>query len=467
MNLFLPDDPRPVHFVGIAGAGMSALAGVALARGIRVTGSDRDPSAIEHLRTQGAVVHAGHDPGWVAGARAVVVSAAVGDDNPELEHARALGLPVIRRKEALAGLVAGGRTVGIAGTHGKTTTTVMATLALEAAGQQPTALAGGFVRGWGGNARPGASEWYVVEADEYDRAFLALSPSVAVITNVDVDHLECYGSPEALEGAFVTFASGAEHVLIGTAGDRTESVSHALGPRVVRFGPGEPLGWAAARFEPEVTTATVTFPEGPTLPLRLQVPGEHNLRNAVGALGVVNAITGGEGLADAANALGTFTGVGRRFEVLAHVAGVTVVDDYAHHPAEISATLAALRQRFPDRRLVVVFQPHLYSRTQRLGEAMGAALAHGADLSIVTDVYGARETPIAGVDGRLVTRAVEKAGGQVRAVGSIDRAYEVVRETLASGDVICTLGAGDITHLGRRLVLALEGSRNGGPPCAA
>ncbi len=466
MNLFLPDDPSPVHFVGIAGAGMSALAGVALARGVRVTGSDRDPSAIDHLRAQGAVVHSGHEAGWVDGARAVVVSAAVAEDHAELERARALGLPVIRRKEALAGLVAGGRTVGIAGTHGKTTTTVMATLALEATGRRPTALAGGFVRAWGGNARPGESEWYVVEADEYDRAFLALSPSVAVITNVDVDHLECYGTPEALDGAFVTFASPADHVLVGTTGERTGSVARALGRRVVRFGPGEDLGWREARFEPEVTTALVTFPAGPALPLRLRVPGEHNLRNAVGALGVVNAVTDGEGLAAAVDALASFTGVGRRFEVLGDAAGVTVVDDYAHHPAEISATLAALRQRFPDRRLVVVFQPHLYSRTQRFGEEMGAALARGADLAIVTDVYPARETPIAGVDGRLVTRAAERAGGRVRFVEGPEEAQDAVRDILAPGDVICTLGAGDITHLGRRLLLALEGSRTGGSPCA-
>ncbi len=466
MNLFLPDDPRPLHFVGIAGAGMSALAGVALARGVRVSGSDRDPSSVEHLRAQGAVVHGGHDPVWVDGARAVVVSAAVGDDNPELQRARTLGLPVIRRKEALAGLVAGGRTVGVAGTHGKTTTTVMATLALEAAGQRPTALAGGFVGAWGGNARSGASEWYVVEADEYDRAFLALSPSVAVITNVDVDHLECYGSPEALEGAFVTFASRAGCVLVGTTGERTESVARTLGPRIVRFGPGAPLGWHEAQFGPEVTTATVTFPEGLSLPLRLRVPGEHNLRNAVGALGVVNAVTGGEGLAEAAHALENFTGVGRRFEVVGEVAGVTVVDDYAHHPAEISATLAALRQRFPDRRLVVVFQPHLYSRTQRLGDAMGEALAAGADLAIVTDVYAAREAPIAGVDGRLVAGAAERAGGRVRFVATLDQARDAIRETLAPGDVICTLGAGDITHLGRSLVSVLAGLQKGGPPCA-
>lgn len=450
MNLFLPSDPRPLHFVGIGGAGMSALALIALRRGLPVTGSDADISGCGDLIAAGARVSQGSDPALVGGDRAVVVSAAIPSGHPEVEAARAHGIPVVQRKEALAGLIGEARCVGISGTHGKTTTTVMTTEAAAAAGLAVTGIAGGRVPGWGGNARLGGEDVYVVEADEYDQAFLTLTPSVAVVTNVEADHLECYGSLDALEAAFVTFAARAERVLVGNDSAGAERVAARLEPsRTWRYGPGAVhLRIDAVETSPDGTRATVTVPGGGTLPLRLRVPGLHNLRNATAALGVVLAL-GGDPRAAAA-ALEAFAGVGRRFDRLGEFRGVAIVDDYAHHPTELRATLSAARQAYPGRRLVAAFQPHLYSRTALHGVAMGEALA-AADLVVVTDVYAAREQPLPGVSGEAVA-SVARARG-------VETVYEPARAALGprvaglvrSGDVLVTLGAGDITHLGREV----------------
>src|SRR5438094_512329 len=238
MTLFGPADPRPVHFMGIGGAGMSALAMVARQRGVRVTGCDTDPSGAADLAASGVEVWQGHDPQHLEGVRAVVVTAAVGQDHPELNRARELGIPVIRRADALGQAVAGGTLVAVAGTHGKTTTTVMVTEALTDAGRNPTGLVGGRVAGWGGNARVGGTDLYVVEADEFDRAFLSLAPTVAVVTNVEADHLECYGSIAALEGAFAQFAGGARRVIAGGDDAGAQRVVARLGAQVWRGGVG-------------------------------------------------------------------------------------------------------------------------------------------------------------------------------------------------------------------------------------
>ncbi len=449
MNLFLSSDPRPVHFVGIGGAGMSALALLALGRGLSVTGSDLDIEGCHDLVARGAVVHEGHSAAYVGGARAVVVSAAIPAGHPEIEQARSAGIPVVPRKEALAGLIAGGTVIGLSGTHGKTTTTVMTTEALAAAGLDPTGLAGGRVAAWGGNARIGGTACYVVEADEYDQAFLALHPTVAVVNNVEPDHLECYGSVEALEAAFVEFAGRARHTFIGTDGPGADRVAGALGDHAVRFGPGAGgVRLDGIRTSPEGSSGTVTFPDGTEVQLALQVPGVHNLRNATGALAVAHAL--GADVAAANRGLAAFGGVGRRFERLGSHGGVELVDDYAHHPTELAVTLAAARQAFPGRRLVAVFQPHLYSRTAAHAPAMGAALA-AADLSVVTEIYRAREMPIPGVSGVQVAEAARAAGGTV--VFAPERAglADLVAPMLQRGDVVVTLGAGDITRLGPEL----------------
>ena len=455
MNLFLPSDSRPLHFVGVGGAGMSALAMVALSRGIPVSGSDLDVSGCGDLIARGARIFAGHAWEHVGNARAVVASAAIPATHVELAAARALGIPVVPRKEALAGLIGEVRSVAIAGTHGKTTTTAMTTEALAAAGFGVTGLAGGRVEAWGGNARLGGSELYVVEADEYDQAFLTLHPTIAVVNNVEADHLECYGSLDDLERAFVTFAGRAERALVGNDSPGADRVAARLsGSKTWRFGPdADDFGLRGIRTTAEGTSAVLTLPDGTTAPIALRIPGVHNLRNATAAVGAVFALGGNP--ARALEALAEFRGVGRRFERLGTFGGITIVDDYAHHPTELSATLGAARQAFPSRTVVAVFQPHLFSRTALHHEAMGAALA-AADLAVITDVYPAREAPLAGVTGELVAESARRHG--VRTVYQPDRGAlgRTVADLLHPGDVLLSLGAGDITHLGREVRILLE-----------
>jgi UDP-N-acetylmuramate--alanine ligase len=457
MELFSPADRRPIHFMGISGAGMSALASIACRRGVAVSGCDTDPSGAADVAALGATVLAGHDPAHLDGVRALVVTAAVRPDHPELARARSLGIPVVPRKAALAELVAGRRLVAAAGTHGKTTTTVMATAALTAAGLEPTGLAGGRVSGWGGNALLAGDALFVVEADEYDKAFLTLHPTVAIVNNVEADHLECYGSVAALEGAFVEFADRAETVLVGADDAGALRVAARLGRRVWTFGlaPDAAFRIGALTQDAELTRAELSLPGGRTVTLTLRVPGLHNIRNATGALGAVVALGGN--VERALEALAEFRGVGRRFDRLGEAGGVAIVDDYAHHPSELVATLAAARQAYPERRLVAVFQPHLYSRTQQHGAAMGAALG-AADLVVVTEVYAAREQPIEGVSGSQVADAAADSGVETVFEPSRDALTDRVAGLLRRGDLVLTLGAGDITRLGPELRERLGGT---------
>lgn len=467
MRLFAPDDPRPVHFMGVAGAGMSALALVARRRGAGVTGCDKDvgsagggsgASAAGDLRRAGVTVLAGHDPSHVEGVRAVVVSSAVPADHPELVRARELGIPVVRRAEALAAAITPGQVVAVAGTHGKTTTTVMTTEALAAAGLNPTGIAGGRVSSWGGNARIGGDSLFVVEADEYDKSFLALTPQVAVINNVEADHLECYGTVAALEEAFAQFAKPARRVIIGGDDPAAVRVAGAAGRPTWSVGLGEKADVRIRIVErtADGTVATVSLPTGQSAELRLRIPGVHNARNAAVALAVCAEL--GADLDPVLGALASFRGVGRRFEVVGDAAGVVVVDDYAHHEAEIAATLEGARQAYPGRRLVAAFQPHLYSRTASHAAAMGKALA-SADLVVVTEVYAAREQPLPGVTGKLVADAAAVAkGAAVEWVQRRDHLAAELARLVKKGDVVLTMGAGDITAVGRELV-ALLGAR--------
>lgn len=455
-HLFDPSDARPLHFLGIGGAGMSALALAARRRGVVVSGCDPEGGAFRDLEEAGIRTFPAPDPQHPLGARALVVTAAAAENHPEILAARAAGVPVVPRKVALAELVNGGTLVAISGTHGKTTTTAMTTVALRAAGLPASGLAGGRVAAWGGNALLDEGSLFVVEADEYDQAFLTLQPTIAIVNNVEADHLECYGSLDAMEDAFVTFASRATHRFIGTADIGSDRVARRIRDGVTRFGVEE-----TAEIRLTVTTAdatgssaTVIFPDQSTVELRLQVPGLHNLRNATGALAATRAL-GGDCRA-AANALADFGGVGRRFERLGDAEGVTYVDDYAHHPTELAVTLAAARQAFPGRRLVAAFQPHLYSRTRDHGAAMGRLLA-AADLVIVTDVYAARESPVDGVSGKLVADAAMTAGAMVCYEPRRSALTEEIRGLLRAGDVLLTMGAGDITTVGRELVAHPDG----------
>jgi UDP-N-acetylmuramate--alanine ligase len=456
MPLFAPEDPRPIHFMGVAGAGVSALALMARRRGVAVSGCDADPSGAADVEVAGARIYRGHDPAHVVGARAVVYTAAVSSDHAELGAARAAGIPVIRRADALHLAVQGGTVVAIAGTHGKTTTTVMATEAFAAAGRDPTGIAGGRVAGWGGNARLGGDELFVVEADEYDRAFLSLRPSVAIVGNIEADHLECYGSLAALEAAFAEFAGYARIALFGADDAGARRVAAGAGGErwLVGLAPDADVRVEQVRQESAATEAEVVFEGGLRVGLRLHVPGLHNVRNAAMALAAVRAL-GGD-VERACAALAAFSGVSRRFEWVGSAGGVTVVDDYAHHPSEVAATLAAARQRYPGHRVVAVFQPHLYTRTQLQGEALGIALA-AADRVVVTEIYPAREAPIAGVSGARVARAAERSGAQVEWVPDRRALARSVASLVQPGDVVLTLGAGDITQVGREVLARLQG----------
>lgn len=451
MALFNPTDKRTVHFMGIGGAGMSALALIACRRGVSVSGCDVDPSGAADLQSLGVPIARGHDASHLNGARAVVVTAAIPASHPELERARQLGLAIVPRKVALAELVAGAQSVGISGTHGKTTTTVMTTEALTAAGMNPTGIAGGRVNSWKGNALVAGDQLFVVEADEFDKAFLSLHPTVAVVNNVEPDHLECYGSMDALEDAFVEFAGRARVAVVSADDPGARKVAARSGNRITTFGleSDADIRISDVVQHADRTEARIRWRNGRSLALSLKVPGVHNLRNAVAALSVVDALGGA--LEPAAAALAGFEGVGRRFERLGEFAGVAVVDDYAHHPSELAATLSAARQAYPGRRLVAVFQPHLYSRTAAHGQAMGQALA-AADLVIVTEIYPAREQPIAGVSGLQVAEAAERAGAVTRFEPTRAEVGRTVYQALKSGDVVLTLGAGDITRVAPELV---------------
>jgi len=387
----------------------------------------------------------------------MVVTAAVSPNHPEVEQARTLGVPVIRRADALGEAVAGGTVVAIAGTHGKTTTTVMVTEGLAAAGRNPTGLVGGRVAGWGGNARQGSSGLFVVEADEYDKAFLSLQPTVAVVNNVEPDHLECYGSVDSLEAAFAEFAERAQRVIASADDPGAQRVVRSLKAPVWTVGTRSgDVQIHDAHFSPAGSTARVKLPNGDSVALSLQVPGAHNVRNAATALAAVHAV--GANVRSAAAALAEFRGVARRFERLGEADGVMVVDDYAHHPTEVAATLAGARQAFPERRIVAVFQPHLYSRTAAHGKALGQALA-AADVAVVAPIYGAREAPMPGVTSELVIEAARAAGAEVVKVGDRAKLTADVAALLQPGDLLLTMGAGDVTRVGPEI---LSGRRSAG-----
>ena len=454
MPLIDPSDPRPVHFMGAAGAGMSALAELLVRRGARVTGCDANPSGAPDLAHLGVPVAAGHDPAHVRGARALVVTSAVRPSHPEVEAARALGMPVIRRAEALAQAVASehGQLIAIAGTHGKTTTSVMTTEALASAGLDPTGVIGGRVAAWGGNLRFGGDRVFVVEADEYDRSVLALAPSVAVVTNLEADHLDIYSDLADIREAFATFVRGATTIVLCADDPGADALEVPPGAAVVRYGISAPNANLTARdlrLAADGSTFTVAAQGHPLGDVTLRVPGRHNVLNALAAL--ASGLGVGATVRAMAPGLRAFGGVERRFQRLGEARGVTVVDDYAHHPTEIRATLAAARNAFPGRRLVAAFQPHLYTRTRDFAADFGAALA-GADAIFLTDIYPAREQPIPGVSAMLIADAARAAGGALTWHGTRADLAAALADNVGAGDVVLTLGAGDITRTGRELL---------------
>lgn len=450
----------PVHFVGICGAGMSALAELVLRSGGQATGCDLRPGDVGRTLSElGASISKGHDPGHVAGAVAVVATAAVPADHPELEAARARGIPVLKRAAALGALVNRGTVVAIGGTHGKTTTTALTSAIAVEANLDPTSFVGGRVPGWGGGLRAGSDRLFIVEADEFDRSFHTLRPDVAVVTAVEADHLDIFGSVEAVEQAFLEFvrAVPSSGLIAGCVDD--EGAARLL----AEIGEANTLGYG---LSPDAALRAVDLrPEGGGTRFRLEergealgelvlpLPGVHNVRNALAAVAAARRV--GADIHAARRALASFRGVGRRFEVMGEAGGVVVVDDYAHHPTEIEATLAAARTNYPERRLIAIFQPHLYTRTRDFANEFGRALA-AADVVWVTDVFPAREQPIAGVTGDLVARAAAAAGAlEVRYHDAPDGLAPEVAKFVKPGDLCLTMGAGNIDETGRAVLAQL------------
>ena len=468
MRIPVPDDIPPavdlgrVHFVGIGGAGLSAIARIMAQQGVPVTGSDdQDTPFLASVREVGVPVHLGYAAEHVGDADTLVVTTAAHDDNPEVVEGRARGLRILPRSAGLKSTMAGHTVVAVAGTHGKTTATSMLTMALRAAGADPTYAIGGVLAATGRNADAGAGDLFVAEADESDGAFLVYHPQAAVVTNVDADHLDVWGTEEAYHAAFADFVRTMEpHSTLVVCGDDPGARALLEPARehdliALSVGEGPDHDWRVADADLAGSTPSFALARGDRTYDRvtLRVPGRHYLLDAAAAL--VMGLCLGQGYVDLARGLGEFTGTGRRMEHKGEAGGVRVYDSYAHHPTEITGDLEAARSLAGDGRLVVAFQPHLVSRTRLLGEAMGIALG-AADEVVVVDVYVAREEPDPAVTGRLVADAVPLPGERVHYVPDLDDvAAELVRHA-RPGDLVLTLGAGSVTDVGPRVLALLE-----------
>ena len=438
---------KNIHFVGIGGIGMSGLAEILAERGITVSGCDLKPSAASDLLiTRRIPVLTGHDAAHLKGVDLVVVTSAVRGANPEVDAAHSRGIRVMKRKEMLGALVNDKRGVGVSGTHGKTTTSAMIAVILLEAGLDPTIIIGGMLRNIGSNARNGKGDIAVIEADEYDRSFHALHPEVAVVTNIEADHLEYYGTFDAIEESFRVFVEGIKPggSVVGCSDDPAVArLLAGIDKKIIRYGLSDSA---------DVRAIDITFDERGSrfeVPgigfFRLFVPGEHNVRNALAAIAVAREL--GLSAAVTATGLAKFLGVDRRFQILGEFGGALIVDDYAHHPTEIRATLSAARAGYPRRRIVALFQPHLYSRTRDFAREFGEALSV-ADVALVSRIYAAREQPIEGISSELIADAVE----QVEFIdGSNDVIIVEMRQRLKPNDLFITLGAGDVHEISEAL----------------
>ena len=455
---------RRIHFVGIGGIGMSGIAELLVNQGYEVSGSDaKAGGTTARLAALGVRVELGHDAAHVRSADVVVVSSAIRPDNPEVDEARRRSIPVIPRAEMLAELMRLRYGIAVAGAHGKTTTTSMIAVVLEQAGLDPTAVIGGRLSAFGSNARLGRGDYMVVEADESDRSFLKLTPAIAVITNVDHEHMESYGSWDALQQAFVDFANKVPFygAVVACADDEAvRSLVPAMTRRVITYG-FEGSGAGVTGHEPALEAfgarcrVVQTQPDGASAELgalQLRVPGRHNLLNALGAVAV--GLEVGVPFPRIAAGLEAFRGAERRFELRGEARGVMVVDDYGHHPTEIAAVIAAARAGL-NRRVMVVFQPHRYTRTRDLLEEFGAALG-GADEIVLTDIYPAGEAPIPGATAEAVEAVVRRTGRPVQLVKALDRLPAAVAAAARPNDLVITLGAGSIGTMPDRILEALK-----------
>lgn len=458
----MTDIPDKVHFIGIGGAGMSGLARVLLDLGFDVRGSDISSSPVtERLQSQSATVYTGHRAGNIADARLVVVSTAIDESNPELETARARGIPVIHRADLLGLLMNRQKGLAIAGAHGKTTTTAMLALVMQKCGLDPTILIGGELTDIGGNAKLGRGEYLVAEADESDKSFLKLNPYLAVVTNIEDDHLDHYGSEQEIVDAFRQFlqrvAPGGAAVLCFDDAN-VRDVAGACSERLITYALDHPEAdymLNDINLHGAGSGAEVYYRGRHLGRLELAVPGRHNLANALAVVAVGRFI--GLSFPELAGVLREYKGAGRRYQLMGRYRGITVVDDYAHHPTEIAATLKAARQVHPGR-IITVFQPHRYSRTSLLHRRFSKCFDE-TDVLIINDIYSAGEKPLPGVSARLIVDAVSGNGvRQPLYLGSREETVAYLADHLQEGDLVLTMGAGDVWKTGPALLERLKGS---------
>ncbi len=460
MNLIPSNRVKRLHFVGIGGAGMSGIAEVLHENGFVVTGSDTgDGPAIQYLKDLGLTIYSSHAASNVENADLLVYSSAVKMDNPEIVEAKSRRIPVVRRAEMLGELMRLKYTLAVSGTHGKTTTTSMLGSIWEAAGEDPTVIVGGVVKGKGSGAKVGRGRYLIAESDEFDRSFLSMMPSSAIITNIDREHLDTYGNLEAIKDAFVDFANKVPfygQVVVCIDNPNVQSVLSRFTKPVVTYGFSRQAIYRADSFTAENGISHFeVFKNNELLgKFTLKVPGRHNVLNATAAI----ALSHEENIPVevAQRALAEFTGVKRRFEFVGESCGISVYDDYAHHPTEAAATLQGARDAFPDKRIVVVFQPHLYTRTRDQYEAFAEVFADCDEL-IVCEIYKAREQPIPGISGKLISdTAIARGHQNAHFAGSQENAVEVLKRDVKSGDLVLFMGAGDIWKSERPFLESLK-----------
>ncbi|MDO7788008.1 UDP-N-acetylmuramate--L-alanine ligase [Desulforamulus aquiferis] len=451
---------KGIHFVGIGGAGMSGIATVLLGMGgYRISGSDLKRSAVtERLESLGAVCYIGHAPENLKNVDIVVVSTAISPDNPEVQQARNLGLQVLRRGEMLAWLMREKTGVAIAGAHGKTTTTSMAALVLENNGLDPTILIGGDLSNIGGNAKKGQGDLLIAEADESDGSFLLLDPTIAIVTNIEDDHLDHYGTKENIIAAFKEFLSKIPDKGLAIL-CQNDPVLRAMGKelncRLITYGTkgtGADYTLGAVNFVHGLNRGEVLYHGDKLGDVELHVPGQHNLLNSLAAIALGRYLN--LDFEDIARALKEFRGAKRRYQLLGEIDGVKVVDDYAHHPTEIKATLQAARNSHPGR-IITVFQPHRYTRTRQLFREFGESF-QDSDIVILTDIYAASEAPIDGVNTQLIIDAIPpRENQQIIYLSNLEKTVKYLESNVAKGDLVLTMGAGDVWTLGRELLRRL------------
>lgn len=450
----------PIHFIGIGGSGMSGIARICIDRGLQVSGSDmKNSTVLDALALQGATIHIGHAPSNIADARTIVISSAIKESNVELKTARDAGLTVISRAQALAALLDGYTSIAVAGTHGKTTTTSMLTIALQKLGMDPSFAIGGTPHDSRSNSHQGNGSVFIVEADESDGSFIEYHPDYAIVTNVEIDHVDHFADQGAIDDAFAALISTVQLGVILCGDDpgsaRLAQLARARGLATYLYGAGadSDLRISHIHTSSDRSTYRATW-QGRTLgEVELAIPGAHNVQNSGAALAM--ALVLGAPAREAMSALGAFTGVGRRFELRGTAQGIRIIDDYAHHPTEIRATIATARLAAQSGRIIVIFQPHRYSRTLAFSQEFAEALAL-ADRVILLDIYGAGEEPIPGASSAAISRTINERGTQSDFQPNLMAAIELAIADAKAQDIILTMGAGDVTSLAPQIVAAIN-----------